>query len=107
LEATKMNRMLACAAMAATLGVTSLAGAQSVDCRRDALGTVRCSNGESGTEDALGTTRLSDGTSVRVDSFGNTHALTGPAAGPDRFRGDSDIHNGRVCRPSALSHSDC
>lgn len=102
-----MKRMLACAALAATLGMTGAAFAQSVDCRRDSLGTVRCTNGESGHEDALGTTRLSDGSSVRVDDFGNTHALSGPAAGPDRFRGDTDIHNGRVCRPSALGNSDC
>ena len=102
-----MRRMLACAAVAATLGLTGAAAAQSIDCRKDSLGTVRCSNGESGSEDALGTTRLSDGTSVRVDAFGNTHVLTGPGAGPDRFRGDTDIQNGRVCRPSALGHSDC
>lgn len=100
-------RLIATAALAAFLGATATAGAETLDCRRDALGTVRCSNGERGSEDALGTTRLSDGTSVRVDSFGNTHVLTGPAAGPDRFRGDTDLHNGRVCRPSALGRSDC
>lgn len=102
-----MRRMLAWAALAATLGMMDAAAAQAVECRKDSLGTVRCTNGESGHEDALGTTRLSDGTSVRVDDFGNTHFLTGPAAGPDRFRGDTDIRNGRVCRPSLLGDSDC